>query len=146
MKLKVLVLLLILLLASSLIAASAMAASTNPKDTDKDKGTISGVVFEDHNFNGAKDKGDDGVNGFSVLLYVGVWGAGTSEPQLYAMTETKDGAYVFNDIPKGTYTITIPLPVGYIAATQPWMTTRTVTVGNGRTTANFGVIPNADIP
>jgi hypothetical protein len=90
-------------------------------------GKISGVVFQDTNLNGVQDAGEIPLAGARV--YMGA--AGTGNP--YVTTDS-NGAYAFNNLAAGTYTLvvdTTTLGDGSMRASTRWSGTYTVTVGNG---------------
>ncbi len=70
---------------------------------------VGGVVFEDANRNGLRDAGEAGVAGAEVVLI----GAGGSVPA----TTGSDGAYVFEDVDAGEYTVELSVPTGSVATT-----------------------------
>ncbi|MEX2187866.1 MAG: Ig-like domain-containing protein [Pirellulales bacterium] len=64
-------------------------------------GVLSGFVFIDADFDGARDDGEQGVPGVQISLSGGAVGAPVN---LTALTQS-DGSYAFNDLNPGTYAI-----------------------------------------
>jgi protocatechuate 3,4-dioxygenase beta subunit len=69
--------------------------TTSPVDLSN--ASICGIKFNDLNYNGRKDSGEPGLQGWTINLTMGV-------VQLTATTGT-DGTYCFNNLPAGTYTL-----------------------------------------
>ncbi len=77
--------------------------------------SLSGVVFLDSNDNGILDNGEGGIAGASVAL------AGTNDlgaAVSLTTTTTSNGAYSFNNLAPGTYTLAVTQPSGYLAGTD----------------------------
>jgi len=72
------------------------------------RATITGVVFEDRNGNGAKESNESGLVGVKVTL---------SSTGGFTQTVTTDlsGLYTFEQVPDGRYTLTVQPPAGYQA-------------------------------
>jgi SdrD B-like domain len=104
-------------------------------------GSVSGIVFFDSNRGGTRDSGESPVGtGVTVTLINSATGA------VIATTVTDAlGAYVFNNVPPGNYTVSITPPAGTVATTP---ITRSVTVSNGATAvaADVGVATAQAIP
>ncbi len=66
--------------------------------------TISGVVFEDTNENGARDVGEAGVAGVTVTL-----------DEANPLITPADGSYTFSDVSQGEHTVEATVPAGYVA-------------------------------
>lgn len=68
---------------------------------------LSGLVYVDSNGNGLHDNGEPGIAGVTVTA--------TNTGTGVAITQTTDasGAYVFADLPAGTYTLAETQPAGY---------------------------------
>ena len=66
--------------------------------------TISGVVFDDANENGALDAGEAGVAGVTVTL-----------DDANPLITPADGSYTFSDISQGEHTVKATVPAGYVA-------------------------------
>jgi hypothetical protein len=72
--------------------------------------SLSGTVFEDFNNDGQIDFGERGIPGVSITL------GGTDDlghPVTRSQLTDSDGAYVFNNVRPGAYTITETQPAGY---------------------------------
>jgi len=76
-------------------------------------GTKSGVKFHDHNANGVKNAGDEGLNGWTMKLYGdadgdGILDASEATPLQTTVTATVngvDGFYAFNNLQNGDYIV-----------------------------------------
>ena len=113
------------------------AAASDTAATTIRSATIEGVVFEDPNGNGTQDTGESGVSGAQVC----VTAQGSTSP-LDCTTTGTDGAYRFEGLVPGTYTVTLSTwPSGYLTTTP---TSVSLTVAGGATgRADFGVTPPA---
>ncbi len=70
-------------------------------------GSISGTKFDDLNGNGTRDAGEPGVAGVTIEI------TRTDDTMnIPSVTTDADGNYVFNDLPKGTYSLTEVTPSG----------------------------------
>ncbi|MBI5374919.1 MAG: hypothetical protein HZA77_05760 [Candidatus Schekmanbacteria bacterium] len=69
--------------------------------------TISGIVFNDVNCNGARSAGDSGIAGVTLILSPGAIVASTSAT----------GQYTFSGLVPGTYIVTETDPSGYCSTT-----------------------------
>ncbi|MGV8858300.1 SdrD B-like domain-containing protein [Rhodoglobus sp.] len=67
--------------------------------------TLNGIVFDDPNGNGVRDRGDRGIPNAKVNV---VW-AGPNGPVTVVVTTDADGAWELTTLPAGTYTATIDL-------------------------------------
>ncbi|MFN2112423.1 MAG: SdrD B-like domain-containing protein, partial [Anaerolineales bacterium] len=90
-------------------------------------GSIAGGVFNDMNGNGVRNGGEPGISGVTVRLghgACGSTGAGNT-------TTAGNGSFAFNDLPAGTYCVSVNI----ISDCGGWLPTtvtqRTVTVGPG---------------
>ncbi|MEM8734494.1 MAG: SdrD B-like domain-containing protein, partial [Planctomycetota bacterium] len=83
---------------------------TTNTDVNPSTGRISGFVYDDSNLNGVFEAGDSPIEGVVVNLN-GTTIAGTS----ITRTATTDsaGAYVFENLPAGTYTVTETQPANF---------------------------------
>jgi SdrD B-like domain len=76
-------------------------------------GTKSGVKFHDHNANGVKNVGDEGLNGWTMKLYGDANGDGILQASEATALQTKvtatvngvDGFYAFNNLQNGDYIV-----------------------------------------
>jgi hypothetical protein len=99
---------------------------------------LSGTVFEDLNGNGIQDSGESTLSQIRVFIDTNHDGKfETGEPT--ALTSST-GAYVFNTLGAGTYTVRIVIPAGR-AATKPVGGVTTVTLAAGQIVSgkNFGL-------
>lgn len=87
---------------------------------------ITGFVFSDGNGNGIKNTWDSGYNNATVTLTGDASGSTTS---------SVTGAYSFEDLDAGDYTVTVTVPVDYTATTDVAVP---VTLSSN-TTVNFGI-------
>ena len=71
-------------------------------------GSVSGVVWNDANFNGALDAGEGGLSGVTVTLY-----APSTDANWVAHTEA-DGSYSISNVPPGDSVVTFSLPDGMV--------------------------------
>jgi len=92
---------------------------------DQHLGTISGVAFQDVNGSGARDVGEDGIGGITVILSGGM-----------TTTTSVDGSYSFSDVAVGTYTVTTDVPVGFVRTTLGVV--QVTLTGRGSAVARFG--------
>ncbi|MEU5694314.1 SdrD B-like domain-containing protein [Actinosynnema sp. NPDC020468] len=77
----------------------------------EDRGSLSGVVYEDLNNNGVQDSGEPGIPGAAVQL-TGQDDAGTAVTS--NVVSGADGSYTFDGVLGGTYTVTETTPAGYL--------------------------------
>jgi hypothetical protein len=72
-------------------------------------GSLSGFVYCDSNTDGVKQGGEPGIQGVTITL------TGTTGSGAVNVTTTTDGngAFIFNNLQPGTYTITETQPAGY---------------------------------
>lgn len=73
-------------------------------------GSVGGTVFADRNNNGLVEPAEYGISGVSVAL-TGTTASGTAVS--YTTTTDSAGAYVFEGMPAGTYTVTQTQPAAY---------------------------------
>jgi hypothetical protein len=105
------------LLVLSLTAMPALTAAKTATPTAKWYG-IAGMVYSDVNGNGRKDSGDAGLAAVPVYAYL----SGKKTP--YTTRTDRYGAYSFNSLPAGTYTVQVITPSGYLATTAKSGTTK----------------------
>jgi protocatechuate 3,4-dioxygenase beta subunit len=84
---------------------------------------IQGVVYHDVNANGAQDAGEPGIPGAEVSL--------SGDASAGPVTTDADGAYRFDDLAPGSYTVTATEAAGYIDGLET-----TGTAGGAVSTAN----------
>ncbi|WP_153558795.1 COG1361 S-layer family protein [Roseimaritima sediminicola] len=73
--------------------------------------TLAGVVYVDSNNNGIQDAGERGIAGVTITL------AGTdtlNNPVTRSVTTDANGAYRFDQLPAGTYSVTETQPSGFV--------------------------------
>jgi uncharacterized protein (DUF2141 family) len=105
----------------------ASGGSATANFGDQQAGTVSGVVFNDLNGNGAQDAGEVGIGGVVVKLINGT---------TRTTTTAGNGFYSFADVASGAYTVQETDPEGYVSTTP---NSRAVSVASGGSaTANFG--------
>lgn len=93
---------------------------------------ISGTVFIDTNRNGTQDSGESTYQGATVRL-TGVVSSNT--------TTNNSGAYTFNTLSYGNYSVAVTVPSGYVSTT-----TSPVSLAlSSNQTVNFGIAPNYTI-
>jgi hypothetical protein len=91
-------------------------------------GTVTGTVYTDNNGNGVRDAGEPGDANVVVTL--------TSPSGTQTATTDASGAFVVNNVPPDTYTVSIPLQSDMVAGSQ------TVVVSAGQTsTTTVGYEP-----
>lgn len=97
--------------------------------------SISGMVFDDRNGNGLRNKLDPGVAGATVYLDLNGDGiAGADEPR--AITDAA-GGYAFTGLRPGTYAVRHLVPKGYLAG-RPLNGTHPVTLLGGESAVGLG--------
>ncbi len=73
-------------------------------------GTIGDFVWDDKNQNGVQDAGEPGISGVPVTLSgTNVYGV----PVNMTVNTGANGQYSFSGLCQGTYTVTVPTPMGY---------------------------------
>ena len=90
---------------------------------------IGGVKFEDLNANGARDPGEPGLSGVTILLTPA--GGGTART---AVTDAS-GNFLFTDVAPGSYTLNEVVPAGF-TQTMPASDGIPVTLASGGTSLN----------
>lgn len=92
--------------------------------------SISGVVYEDKNGNGTQDPGEPGLEGWEVKI--------TGNLNLTRLTDA-NGAYSFNDLENGTFTLSQTTQSGWACITPGSGASYTVTLsGSESVVRNFG--------
>jgi len=84
-------------------------------------GTISGSKFNDANGNGTLDSGETGLTGVTITLTPvagGVFAGGTT-PAARTVVTGAGGAFSFNDVPLGPYTLSETVPPGFQQTAPP---------------------------
>jgi hypothetical protein len=95
-------------------ALSASAAFQVNVSASIDSGSVAGLVFDDTNGNGIQEEDEIGVQGATLTLE-------NSEPEVVAGAITRTsitdatGHYRFDNVPTGSYTLTLMPPSGYLA-------------------------------
>jgi uncharacterized repeat protein (TIGR01451 family) len=107
-------------------------------------GSIGDTVFEDRNSNGIQDQGEPGIPNVNLTVI----GAGpdgqfnTPDDTITNRTTTTNGngIYGFNDLPPGSYRVTVTPPPGFIPQPTTGSTQIDVTLepGQNLTTVDFG--------
>jgi hypothetical protein len=99
--------------------------------------SISGVVFNDRNRNGRLDGGEAGLKGITVFLDLNKNGRlDAGEPRFVT---SANGAYIFNNLAPGTYTVREVVPAGWrLSAPAAGSYTVTPTSGQAVTGDQFG--------
>jgi protocatechuate 3,4-dioxygenase beta subunit len=97
---------------------------------DQQQGTISGVVFNDFNGNGVRDRGEPGISGVTIELL------DSTGRVIATTTTTGDGRYLFTSLNPGAYTVRETDPTGFVSTT-PNTGTATVPPG-GIASPDFG--------
>ena len=101
--------------------------------------TISGYVFNDSNQNGIFDNGEAGLGSWSVFLYNGVYGGGSSSFPSQITSTNGSGFYQFSSLSPGNYTIVETLKSGWTNTTARL---QVVTITSSSASAiNFGNYP-----
>lgn len=108
---------------------SATCTVTNRRDA----GRIEGTKFDDQNGDGVWDDGEPGVPGVTIHLSNGD----------QTVTDN-DGAYAFDPVPTGTYTVFEDVPTGW-TATTPDTVTGVVVENDGEAEVNFGNFQNVSV-
>jgi hypothetical protein len=103
--------------------------------------TISGVIFQDQNSNGNQDMNDAGMGG--VTVYLGQGGCSSSG---YRSTVTAgDGSFSFNNLPAGTYCLSVNVPLECGTYSSPTTATQyTIIISSGDSVYRlfgFGTFP-----
>jgi len=92
--------------------------------------SIKGMKYYDLNANKVRDEGEPGIPGSDVNLI--------ENGKVVRSTKTsEDGTYTFDNVAPGTYTISDPLPEGYVVVTSSTITVTVTT--NTVLDASFGI-------
>jgi len=95
----------------------------------QEQSTVTGVIFNDHNGNGAQDPAESGITGITITLVKS--GGGTS-----TTTSLGNGTYSFSGLSAGTYTVSSATPTGFTPTTT---TSQIIVLAAGDSTSvNFG--------
>jgi hypothetical protein len=97
--------------------------------------SISGNIYIDANVNGVRDPGELGLT--AARVYLDLYNTGAvagNDPVVYSGV---NGAFAFNDLPGGTYTLTA-VPYSSYVPTTPTTTTLTISYNSGATGKLFG--------
>jgi hypothetical protein len=105
-------------------------------------GSISGQKFEDHNGNGVKDDGDQGLPGWTVFLDANC--NDTLDPGEVSTTTDEEGNYCFGDLCPDTYRVREVLQEGW-TQTTPNPPDVEVCAGEQVTCVDFGNFENVTI-
>jgi hypothetical protein len=100
-------------------------------------GIISGMEFNDHNGNGVRDAGDEGMAGWHVLLN-GVDSATTDANGNYAIRDLGPGTYVVQVVPQAGFTVTFG-QAGYVVTLASGQDVGQIDFGNHLDTEGGGV-------
>ena len=104
---------------------------------DQQTGTVSGILFNDFDGDGVRQRGEPGIGGVRVQL------RDISTGDITTATTTGDGTYLFALVRPGTYQVRETDPFGY-TSTTPNLVVVTVPAG-GAASARFGDRPAAGI-
>ncbi len=115
-----------------------------PTDTPTPiKGSISGIVWHDENSDGIRQRTELGLSNVTVKLKTGA--CGTIGKNLDPITTNTKGNYTFTNLNKGTYCVSIQLPITVLppTITHPDPPYYTVVLGTGENLSgyNFGLKP-----
>ncbi len=91
-------------------------------------GTIAGLKFDDANGNGVQDPGEGGLGGVTINVLP------PAGPILSTVTDGS-GAFSFENLPPGTYTVSEVVPAGYQQTLPAAPGTYTVQLAAGQTTS-----------
>lgn len=94
-------------------------------------GVVRGIMFRDDNYNGVREGSEPGMSGWTVTL-----GVGACPSSGFASTTTNSsGVYTFNNVPAGTYCVTIDITLATGCAGWHTLTgkSQTITVPAGNT-------------
>ncbi|MGP0064470.1 MAG: beta strand repeat-containing protein, partial [Isosphaeraceae bacterium] len=91
--------------------------------------TFSGVVFNDLNGNGTQENGEAGLSAWTVDL------TNDATSVITQVTTDINGAYSFQGVGPGTFTIQAESPSGYVATTTPFV----VTSANGMVASGYNL-------
>jgi len=104
--------------------------------------TISGVVFDDKNGNGARDLGEKGLSGW--VVYIDANSNGAQDGGEISANTNGSGAYTLSSLDAGTYRITTVLKPGF-RNTTPAFVDVTVTSSQSLPNTNFGVTSRGNV-
>jgi len=100
-------------------------------------GSISGGVFDDQNNNGARNGGEPGISNITVRLGTGACGS----TGMATTTSASNGSFSFDNLPPGTYCVSIHIipTCGEWIATTTQQRTVTLSPGDNKLIAWFGL-------
>ena len=104
-------------------------------------GSISDLVWNDSNVNGALDPGESGRQGVTLELQDGVCSPGVDCP---TMVTDANGNYLFPDLPANTYTVDLFVPTGFVVTTANDPLVVVLADNEVFVDADFGLCADAD--
>jgi protocatechuate 3,4-dioxygenase beta subunit len=118
-----------------LVGVSSGTVSEGNSFGNRQIGSISGMKFNDVNSNGTKDDGENGLQGWTIQLFMSV--ASDAVPIL--TTTNADGNYLFDSLPSGNYTVSEQQQVGWTQTFPPGNSySITLNAGENLTGKDFG--------
>lgn len=72
----------------------------NKQESEQTLGSISGMKFHDKNYNGQRDDGEEGLEGWTIGIYNNLE---CTEAAIDSQTTDRDGKFSFENLPLGTY-------------------------------------------
>jgi hypothetical protein len=77
---------------------------------------ISGYIYQDHNGNGRRDRGDQGLAG--RIVFLATTGSGNYDGRELHTTTDVNSNFAFTDVPPGTYFVREVVPRGWMQTTR----------------------------